>query len=290
MKKHLFCVALTSVSILFHPPALRGQAPQVEFPAASPLATVEQRVGITDLKVVYSRPGVKNRKIYGGLVPFGEVWRTGANAATKISFSAPVKLNGAEVQAGEYALYTIPGNDEWTVILHRNTGLWGAFEYDPKDDVARVTAKPLKLAGPVETFSIGFDQIRDNSATMLLDWESTRVPVQVEVDVLKPVLESIDRAMATTGAKPARLYSQAASFYLENDQDLDRALDWLAAGLGQQPDNAYHLMHVKAKVLAKKGDKEGAVAAARESADLATRAGRAVPWVQMNEAVIESLK
>src|SRR5215471_15818281 len=111
-----------------------GQAQQNIFPSASPSCTLKQRIGLTDIEIVYSRPGVKDRTIFGGIVPFGQVWRTGANQATKISFSTPVKFNGAEVPAGTYALFTIPGEQEWTVILNRTTNQWGSFRYDEKTD------------------------------------------------------------------------------------------------------------------------------------------------------------
>src|SRR6186713_1363981 len=120
-------------------------APKITFPEASPAASVSQRIGLTDIQVTYNRPGAKGRTVFGGLVPYGHVWRTGANNATKISFSTPVKLNSTAIAAGTYELFTIPGKDEWTVIIHKNMSQWGAYTYDEKNDVARVKAKPVAL-------------------------------------------------------------------------------------------------------------------------------------------------
>jgi hypothetical protein len=149
--------------------------------AASPSCTIKQRVGLTDIEIVYSRPGAKGRKMLGGHEPFGKVWRTGANQATRITFSAPVKLNGADIPAGTYALFTIPDEKEWTIIVSKKVDQWGAFSYNEKDDLVRVKATPLKHAEPVETFTIGINDIRDDSATLNLIWETTCVPVKLSV-------------------------------------------------------------------------------------------------------------
>ncbi|MGD0746039.1 MAG: DUF2911 domain-containing protein, partial [Verrucomicrobiota bacterium] len=132
---------------------LAAQTPPVSFPAASPGCTLKQHVGFTDIEIVYSRPSVKNRAIFGGIVPYDQVWRTGANAPTTISFSTAVKLNGTEIPAGKYALYTIPGEKEWTVIIHKDTTA-SIFNYNPTNDLVRFKAVPVKLADPVETFTI----------------------------------------------------------------------------------------------------------------------------------------
>jgi hypothetical protein len=175
----LLATGLVTAGVLF------AQGQNNQKPAASPACTLKQRVGLTDIEIVYSRPGVKNRKIFGGLVPYGEVWRTGANAATQISFSKPVKLNGADVPAGTYSLFTIPGETEWTVILNKTVKQWGAFKYDEKADFVRVKATPVTLAEPVETFTIDINDIRDDSATLNLIWDKTRVPVKLTVENAK---------------------------------------------------------------------------------------------------------
>src|ERR1022692_3493422 len=140
-KTLLFALALTG--FLSFPLWLSAQTPAVNFPAASPACTLKQRVGLTDIEIVYSRPSVKGRTIFGGIVPYGQVWRTGANQATKITFNTPVKFNGTEIPAGTYGLFTIPAEQEWTVIINKSATQWGAFQYDEKADVTRFKVKPV---------------------------------------------------------------------------------------------------------------------------------------------------
>jgi hypothetical protein len=262
--------------------------PHLEFPAASPSATLKQRVGLADVEVVYSRPDVRGRQIFGGLVPYGQVWRTGANNATRITFSTPVTLQGTHVDAGTYELFTIPGRDEWTIIVQKASKQWGAYTYDPKKDVARMTAKPAETAQPVETFTISLDDIRDNSATLAIEWDHTRVPVTLSVDVAGILVPQIEAAMAAPGKKP---YAQAAVFYRDYDVDLKKAAAWMDAAIAEQPD-AFYLMYQKALILAKMGDKDGAAAEAKTSMDLAAKGEEPAKseYIRLNEALIASLK
>ncbi|HZL42784.1 MAG TPA: DUF2911 domain-containing protein [Verrucomicrobiae bacterium] len=163
---------------LFLASTLIAQTPN-SGPAASPASTLKQRVGTTDIEISCSRPGVKNRTIFGDIVPYDKVWRTGANEATRITFSGPVQLNGADIPAGTYALFTIPDPKEWTIIINKGAKQWGAFRYDEKADLVRVKATPVKLSEPVETFTIDINDIRDTSATLNLIWDKTRVPVKI---------------------------------------------------------------------------------------------------------------
>ena len=271
--------------------ALPAQTPKIEFPAGSPACTLKQRVGLTDIEVVYSRPGVKDRTIFGGIVPFGQVWRTGANGATKITFSTPVKLNGNDIPAGTYALFTIPGADEWTVIINKGVDQWGAFQYDEKADVARFKVTPIKLDEQIETFTIEFNRIRDESAVMNLVWDHTVVPVKLEIELTDKIVPQIEAAMASPDKKSDGFYFQAATFYYNHDQDLHKALDWVNAGLADKSRIAYEMLHLKAQILAKQGDKEGAIAAAKESSELAIKAeGAGSSFVKMNQDIITSLQ
>lgn len=269
-----------------------AQAPHIDFPAASPACTLKQRVGLTDIEIAYSRPGVKGRVIFGGIVPYGQVWRTGANQATRITFSTPVKLEGHEVPAGTYALFTIPGEDEWTIILNKDANQWGAFQYNEKDDVVRFTVKPATLTDTqIETFAIEFNRIRDESAVLTLVWDKTVVPIRMEVDVAGKLVPQIEAAMAAPGKKPAGFDFQAATFYYNHDLDLKKALDWVNAGLADHPRIAYEMLHLKAQILAKLGDKAGAIAAAKESSELAVKAeGSGSSFVRMNQDLINSLQ
>jgi hypothetical protein len=268
---------------------LEAQTPRIDFPAASPACTLKQRVGLSDIEIVYSRPGVKNRTIFGGIVPYDQVWRTGANQATKINFSTAVKLNGTEIPAGKYALYTIPDKKEWTVIIHKDTAAT-IFNYNPTNDLVRFKAVPVKLAEPVETFTIEVGDIRDDSATLNLVWEKTRVPIRLELDLVSKLVPQIEAAMASPDKKQAGLYFQAATFYYNHDLDLKKALAWVNAGLADNPRIAYEMLHLKAQILAKQGDKAGAIAAAKQSSELAIKAeGPGSSFVKMNQDLIASL-
>ena len=264
-----------------------GQAPRLEFPAPSPGCTIKQRVGLTDIEVVYSRPSAKGRAIFtaNGVVPFDRVWRTGANAATKITFSTPVKLNGTDVTAGSYALYTIPGADQWTIILNKGVGKSGT-QYDEKEDVVRFKATPVHLEDTtIETFTIEFNHIRDESAVLNLVWEKTVVPIKLDLDVTGKLLPQIQAAMSAEGGQ--KPYFQAAMFYYDHDQDLQKAKEWVDAAIKER--EAYYIVHLKAKILAKLGDKEGAITAANRSLQLAKEAKDGA-YVKLNEDLIASLK
>jgi len=270
---------------------LSAQTPAVNFPAASPACTLKQRVGLTDIEVVYSRPGVKNRTIFGGIVPYGQVWRTGANQATKITFSTPVKVEGVDIPAGTYALFTIPGEKEWTVIISKNAAQWGSFQYNEKDDVTRFKVTPVTLAESIETFTIEFNHIRDESAVLNLVWDKTVVPIHLAVEVTSQVVQQIEAAMVAPGKKSDGLYFQAATFYYNHDLDQKKALDWVNAGLADNPRIAYEMLHLKAQILAKQGDKAGAIAAAKQSTELAIKAeGPGSSFVKMNDDLISGLK
>jgi len=269
---------------------LHAQTPNINFPAASPGCTLKQRVGLTDITIVYSRPGVKGRTIFGGIVPYGQVWRTGANQATKVTFSTPVKLEGADIPAGTYALFTIPGEQEWTIIINKNTNQWGAFQYNEKDDFVRFKVSPVTLQETsIETFAIEFNRILDESALLELVWEKTVVPIHLRVEVTSQLVPQIEAAMAEPGKKSDGLYFQAATFYFNHDQDLKKALEWVNAGLADNPRIAYEMLHLKAQILAKQGDKAGAIAAAKQSSELAVKAeGAGSSFVKMNDDLISS--
>jgi hypothetical protein len=270
------------------PKSNAAPAPKLNVPAASPAATLKQRVGFTDVELSYSRPSMKNRKIFGGLVPYGEVWRTGANTATKISFSTPVRFSGRELPAGDYALYTIPGQKEWTIIFNRVTGEWGAYAYKQENDALRITAKPVTLAQPIETFTLGINDIRTESATLNLMWEKTHVPVKFEFDTVQNVIAQIDRLMGSGQTLPPNVYYSAAMFYYDHGLDLKKARGWVEeATKGEKPQ--FFMLHGKAKILAKLGDKPGAIAAARQSTEAAQGAAKA-EYTRLNEALIASLK
>jgi hypothetical protein len=263
-------------------------SPKIDFPAPSPEASLKQRVGLTDIEVSYSRPGMKGRVIFGGLEPWGEVWRAGANSATKITFSTPVKLNGTEVPAGTYGLFALLGRDEWKIIINKVPNQWGAYQYNSKDDVVRLSAKPVTLAEPVETFTIDINDIRDESATLNLIWEKTRVAVKLEVDVTATLVPQIEALMASPESK--KPYVQAAMFYLDHNLDLKKAAGWMDTAIAAQQD-AFYLVYRKALILEKLGDKPGAIAAAQTSLAGASKATGAIKdeYVGLSQAILSRL-
>jgi hypothetical protein len=268
--------------------ALKAPAPQIPFPQASPTATLKQTIGVTTIEVVYSRPSARGRVMLGGNNPYGQVWRTGANSATRISFSTPVTIEGSPLDAGTYELFTIPGKDLWTIIFQKAGGQWGAYTYDSKNDALRVTAKPVELAEPVETFTIEFNDFHGGSGTLDLAWEHTKVPVKLDTDIVSVLMPKIEAAMAAPGKKP---YFNAAIFYLDNGLDLKKAAEWMDAAIAEQPD-AFYMIYQKARILAREGDKAGAEAAARHSIELAskTTGPEKDEYLRLNEALIASLK
>jgi hypothetical protein len=263
---------------------------KLAFPQQSPTETIKQKIGLTDIEVIYSRPSAKGRVMLGGNNPFGTIWRTGANTATRITFSTPVTIEGSALAAGSYELFTIPGADSWTIIFQKLQKQWGAYTYDAKNDALRVTVAPAALAEHVETFTIDFNDIHNESATLNLIWEKTRVPVKIGMDLASILVPKIEAAMA--GPEP-RPYGEAAIFYGDHGIELDKAAAWLDTAIAQRPDAAFFYYYHKALILAKKGDKEGAVAAATKSEDLAkqdTNVTAKEEYIRLNEAIIASEK
>jgi hypothetical protein len=245
-----------------------GADEKVEFPQASQHAVVKQRVGLTDVEVDYSRPNKNGRIIFGGLVPFDKPWRTGANQPTKIKTSAAIKFGEKEVPAGEYVLYTIPGANQWTLVLSKNLKAQNLADHKPEDEAARITAKPLlALAAPAETFTIGFEDLRANSATLYLEWDKTRVPVKLTTHDLEKVTQGIDATVKSGQPQEAGFYYSAASFYFDQNKDFPQALKWVDQAIEKNP-TAYFMQYKKAQILAKMGNKKEAIAAAEKSIEL----------------------
>lgn len=244
-----------------------GADEKVELPAASQRSVVKQRVGLTDVEVDYSRPNKNNRNIFGGLVPFDKPWRTGANQPTRIKTSAPVKLAEKEIPAGEYVLYTIPGANEWTIVFSKNLKAQSLADQKPEDEAARVTAKPMTLSTPAETFTIGFEDLRANSATFYLEWDKTRVPVKMTTNDVEKVSAGIDAAVKSGKPQEPGFYYSAASFYLDQNKDLPQALKWVDQAIEKNP-KAYFMHYKRAQILAKMDNKKEAIAAAEKSIEI----------------------
>ena len=238
--------------------ALATAEAAIELPKPSPAASVSQRIGVTDVRVEYSSPGVKERKIWGELVPYGELWRTGANAATKITFSRDVKVAGKDVKAGTYALLTIPRETSWTVILNSDTALNGTRGYDEKKDVARIAVKP-EQAPERERLTFLFADTTDDATSLELEWEKLRIAIPIQVDTAAHAKTSINEAVA--GAW--RPHALSARWLLESGGDLGEALGYADTSIEIQP--TWLNNWVRAQILAKQGKPADAIAAAEKS-------------------------
>lgn len=263
---------------------------QLKMPPGSPTFELKGTVGLSDVKVVYSRPSAKGRKVFGRLVPFGEVWRTGANASTKISFSEDVKLEGNPVPAGEYALYSIPGENEWTIILSKNLSWWGSLGYDAAEDFLRFTVPTKHPSSHYETFTVSFSDFKLNSAKLNMKWEKTKAVFTIENDAEAEVMAYIREHLIDGSTAKDSDYFQAATFYYDGHKDDQKALVWAKKAIEiSGGEKKYWEYHLKAKVLARLGYNEDAVAAATESKKLA-EAGGNPDYVRLNTSLIESLK
>lgn len=228
---------------------------QLRTPAASPFAKVSQIVGLSEVTIEYSRPGVKERVVFGGLVPFDKVWRTGANASTILTLAEDALIEGNKVPAGKYSIYTIPGKKEWTIILNKN--LKGGMNYPEGQDQCRFKVKPKALKEKVETFLISFSDIKNNSASVDLAWDKTLVRFKLEFDVDSKIMSQIESDQSKP-ALDANWHYAAANYYYENGKDLNKALAWINKSLELNA-NAYWVYRVKSLIQAKLGDYAGAI-------------------------------
>ena len=279
MKKHLFTILAVACI------AFSGYAQGFKTPAASPNQTLVQDFALSQIKIAYARPAMRGRQIFGGLIPYGEVWRTGANQPTRITFGEEVLFEGKAVPAGEYALYTIPGKKEWTIILSKNTKLWGAFGYQQSDDLLRVNVKPIALSQKVESFTIDLANVAPSSCQLQLSWEKVLVSINIRANIDEKIMTAIDGAMQGSGNKP---YYQAAAYYFDNGKDTNKALEWANEAENANP-NAYWISHLKAKIQLKLGQKEAAIATAKQSLEMAKKENNA-DYVRLNEKLIAEAK
>lgn len=266
---------------------------QISTPAPSPGATLTTKIGITDVKIDYSRPRIKGRKIFGTgadfLTPYGAVWRTGANQGTVVTFGDDVEVEGKKVAKGSYLLLSIPGASEWTVILYKDIAMGGnTDEYKQDQDAARFTVKSEKLTEKVEMFTINVTDLTDDntSAKIQLAWENTSVKFGVKADFDAKVTKQIEQAMAS---QIPNMYATAANYYLETKKDLKKANEWMDIVIASNP-NAFWNIHTKAKIQKAMGDKAGAIATAQKSLDIAKKSGNDFGYVKQNEDLIKSMK
>jgi DUF2911 family protein len=242
--------------------AQQQQAPQFQVPRPSPKSSISQTVGFTDVTITYSRPAARGRQIFGGLVPYGTVWRTGANEATTISFSNDVTINGQPLPKGTYSLHTIPGKDQWTIIFNKVANQWGSFTYDEKQDALRVTAKPHgDEYNELMTFAI--PKVTADQATVEIKWTNVAVPFTIGTSTTQKVLADARAAVAAAKPDDWQTPLRAASFAVENRVDLEEASRWLDQSI-RINENLRNLFE-KARAQAAMGDKAAAIETARRA-------------------------
>lgn len=257
---------------------------QVRMPQPSPTQTIKQDFGLGTIEIVYSRPGAKGRKVYGDLVPYGKLWRTGANAATSIHFSDMIELNGKRIDSGSYVLYTVPNYDSWDIILNAGIKNWGTENYKESDDIIRFKAEPAKMKTKLETFTMQFANVKPESCELQLMWEKTLVSIPIGTNIKEKIKTQIDAAMLTE-KKP---YWQAAQYYNEYEHNLTKALDNCTRAFDDNK-KAYWILLYKAKIQKELGDNTGAMISSKRSLELAKEA-KNDDYVKMNEQLQRKLK
>ena len=255
----------------------------IKTPAPSPTQTMKQDFALSSIEITYSRPMVKGRTIFGDVVPFGKMWRTGANGATKVTFGEDVKVGGMAVKAGSYALYSVPDKSEWEIIINKGANNGGLNGYKAEDDVARFKVKSMNLPMSIESFTVIIGDVSASTANIQIMWANTAVTIPVEADIDSKIMKQIDGAMNVDN----RPYFAAASYYFDAGKDMSKALDWANKAIEAQP-KAYWIVHLKAKIQAKMGDKVNAKATALKGIELA-KEGKNDDYVALNEKLIMTL-
>lgn len=261
------------------------KAQQLTTPQASPTQTVKQNFGLSAIDLSYSRPGMKGRKIFGDLVPYGKVWRTGANSATTLTFGDEVTIGGTKVPAGKYGLLTIPGEKEWTIIITKQTDVTSPDAYKQDQDVVRVTVSPMMLPFPIETFTISFDDVKSSSCNLGLMWDKVYLAFPITTDVDSKVMKAIDNIMN----KDNKPYYSAAQYYYDNGKDMNQALAWINKAVDAAPNEQPWVHTLKTRILVKLGKKTEAIAAANNAIRIAT-ATKNPDFVKQNEDILKTLK
>jgi tetratricopeptide (TPR) repeat protein len=259
-------------------------AQQLKTPAPSTTQTIKQDMGLGSIELAYSRPNMKGRKIFGDLVPFDKVWRTGANNATTLTFSDEVTIGGTKIAPGKYGLLSIPSATEWTIIITKQLDVTSPAAYKPESDVVRVKVKPTAMPFSIETFTAMFSDIKDNSAKLGLMWDKTYVELPISTDVDSKVMKQIETIMT----KDSRPYFNAALYYAENGKDLNQAITWFDKAI-EQNNKAFWIYYQKAKVLGRQGKKAEAMTTSAKSMELAKEA-KNDDYVALNEKLQKDLR
>ncbi|OOQ60481.1 DUF2911 domain-containing protein [Mucilaginibacter pedocola] len=261
-------------------------AQELRIPEASSTQTIIQDFGLGKITLTYSRPNVKGRKIFGGINPFGQVWRTGANAATTITFTENVIVEGNKVPAGTYALFSIPEENEWTIILNKTARQWGAYSYKQEDDLLRFKVKSRPVDEKRESLTMQFANSTTKSTDLYIVWDHTAVPIHMQTDDDAQITANIEKLML--GDKAKRPYFNAIQYFYENDKDLNLAMKWALEAEQMEPNGPWYKLW-KARIQLKMGDKAKAIATAQEGVKIAL-ATNDDEYVRLNEAVINQAK
>jgi hypothetical protein len=275
--RKLFITTLAVFTLFF------ADAQSLTTPQPSPTQTIKQNFGLSNVELSYSRPGIKGRKIFGDLVPFGKVWRTGANSASTLTFGDAVTIGGTKIPAGKYGLLTIPDKKSWIIIISKQTDVTNPADYKQDQDVVRVEAKTIEMDDPLETFTMQFANIKPSTCELHMMWDKTVVALPIATDVETKVMAQIDQLMN----KDNRPYFNAALYYMENGKDLNQALAWFDKAVELQP-NAFFIHHQRANCLAKMGRKDEAKAAAEKSKALAIDQ-KNDDYVRLNDKLLAEL-
>ena len=261
---------------------------QIQVPPASPTFEVKGTIGLTEVHLVYSRPSARGRVVVGDLIPYGEVWRTGANASTKISFGTDVVIEGHKVPAGQYALYTIFNEQEATVILSKNIELWGSIGYSADDDQLRFNVPVKHPTSSYETLTMSFSDFTMNSANFNIKWDHTKVMFSIVSQVDELVMSQIKQQVIDNAPTNPGVYFQAAGYYFDTQKNDRMALEWVDKAIAGNEQKQYWVVHLKAKIQARLGEKSAAKATAESSIELAKAAGNP-DYIRLNEKLIASL-
>ena len=276
MKKIFLLLAITACSVSF--------AQTLVTPQLSTTQTIKQNFGLSSIELSYSRPNAKGRVIFGELVPFGKVWRTGANQASTLTFGDDVTIGDKKIAAGKYGLLSIPNKNNWILIITKQLDVTSPSAYKEENDLVRVNVKPLAVANKVETFTMQFTNVKSSSCELNLQWENTTVSLPISTDVDGKVMSQINNLMT----KDNLPYFNAAMYYMESGKDLNQALSWFNKAVELNP-GAYYMYFQKASCLAKLGKKQEAITTATKSLELATLAKNS-DYVKLNEELLKTLK
>lgn len=276
MKKLLFGLCFMSSAAV--------STAQFKMPAPSPTQTIKQDFALGNIELTYSRPSVKGRKIFGDLVPYNKVWRTGANSATKIKFTDPVEINGKRLDTGTYALYTIPSEGSWEIILNKGIGNWGSNGYKESDDVIRFRVPVMRIKPAAETFTMQFGDIKPESCALHIMWARTGVSIPIMAPIKDRMRTNLEKAM--TGEK--KPYFNAAQFYYEYDKNNAKALESINGAVADNP-KAFWMWLYKARIEKDMGNNTAAMASSQKSLELA-RTEKNDDYIKMNEELQRKLR